>query len=85
MIVHLGSDISIRAKDVIMILDIRTVTEEQTACFLDIPKNKTIDIGGECKSLILAGDSSGYYLYRSPISAATLKKRVESGKLKVES
>lgn len=75
MFLHVGSDVSVRSKDIIAIIDIRTARESvATKEFLEITKDEGTleDISmGDPKSFVVTVDR----VYLSPISASTLGKR----------
>lgn len=75
MFIHLGGDVMVIQKDVIAIFDCKIEdASSTTAEFLKMSseKRKTIVIDpSETKSFILTNE----YLYYSPISSLTLKKR----------
>ncbi len=75
MFLHLGADVVVSLKQVVAILDLRTVRDaHSTREFLDAAGSKrkmlTVD-AGEPKSLVLTDDA----IYLSPISSLTLMKR----------
>ncbi|ACV60970.1 conserved hypothetical protein [Desulfofarcimen acetoxidans DSM 771] len=76
MFLHLGADIVIPKKDVIMIIDIRTKRSSVTREFLQISEDEgfTKVIAEKVKSVVITSKN----VYMSPISCATLKKRAEN-------
>ena len=75
MFLHIGGDVSVPAKDIIFILDLRsTGTGVASQEFLEISRDEGLvtEIGpGEPKSLILTTERA----YLSPISSLTLGGR----------
>ena len=76
MFLHLGADIVIPKKDVIMIIDIRTKKSPVTKEFLQISEDEGFirPVAEKIKSVIITTD----HIYMSPISCSTLKKRAEN-------
>ncbi|UOF91761.1 DUF370 domain-containing protein [Fodinisporobacter ferrooxydans] len=75
MFIHLGGDVMVSSKDVIAIFDLRMKEEsEETAKYLQkVEKNGKIVMidPDDSKSFVVTND----YIYYSPISSLTLKKR----------
>ncbi len=76
MFLHLGNDISVRAKDVIAVHDYKIFRDGVNREYLEEhrSRNRVIDAanaGQPRKSLVVAGG----YLYVSAISPLTLKRR----------
>ena len=82
MFLHLGADVVIPKKDVIMIIDIRTKKSPITKEFLQISEDEgfTKPIAEKIKSVIITTKK----IYMSPISCSTLKKRSENIFVSVE-
>lgn len=85
MFLHLGKDITILEKDIIAIIDKKTIeNSKNTQKFIDMMKRdgylyNNID---NAKTYILAYGKRGYCLYMSNISSITLSKRnknIETG------
>jgi len=76
MFLHLGADVVIPKKDVIMIIDIRTKKSPVTKEFLQISEDEGFikSITEKVKSVIITTKD----IYMSPISCSTLKKRAEN-------
>ena len=76
MFLHLGADVVIPKKDVIMIIDIRTKKSPVTSEFLQISEDEGYikAIAEKVKSVIITTKD----IYMSPISCSTLKKRSEN-------
>ena len=76
MFLHLGADVVIPKKDVIIIFDIRTKKSPVTKEFLQISEDEgfTKIIAEKVKSVIITTKD----IYMSPISCSTLKKRSEN-------
>jgi extracellular matrix regulatory protein B len=78
MFIHLGDDILIKSNEVIAIFDYNLVEENETnRLFIDrcLEEKKLIDVGDKStKSIIITSQ----YIYFSPFSPATLKKRSQS-------
>lgn len=77
MFLHLGANMIIPKKDVIMIIDLNTATKaEGTKEFIQLMKKEGyVVVGeGEEKSMVLSTHKN----YFSPISSNTLKKRSDS-------
>lgn len=72
---HVGGDVSVRAKDIVAIVDIRTAkTSTATKEFLEVMKDEgTLEdmASGDPKSFVVTIDR----VFLSPISAGTLGKR----------
>lgn len=85
MILHMGGDAVVPAKDIVMILDMATLSAKATRLYVEKSKEdgRFIELEkGESKSLIITNDAVGGTVYASPISAATLHKRCENTQLK---
>ncbi|MBE3587897.1 MAG: DUF370 domain-containing protein [Thermoanaerobacteraceae bacterium] len=84
MFLHLGTDKSILKKDVVAILNVRTHSAAATGEFLEIARDEKklhlLTEPGKIKSYVLTVKG----VYGSPISCATLKKRVESEIMELE-
>ncbi len=82
MFLHVGADTSVRAKDIVVIIDIRTTKSSvATAEFLQIMKDEgqLVDISdGAPKSLVVTHERARERVFLSPISAATLCKRSQA-------
>lgn len=77
MFLHLGANVIIPKKEVIMIIDLKTAAKaEGTKEFIQLMKKEGyVVVGeGEEKSMVL----STHMNYFSPISSNTLKKRADS-------
>jgi regulator of extracellular matrix RemA (YlzA/DUF370 family) len=78
MFIHLGEDILIKSNEVIAIFDYNLVEEDDiNRSFVDrcLEEKKLIDVGEKStKSIIVTDD----YIYFSPFSPTTLKKRSQS-------
>ena len=81
MILHLGGDLAVYEKDIIMIMDAACSANRATREYLD-----GVDVlqgewmgGEEAKSLIMVEEEGGQKVYASPISSQTLYKRLKSG------
>lgn len=75
MYVDLGGDIVIRSRDLVAILDLSGEKAENAASFFpdEQPPGHIVKIGDEeTKSLVVTRNA----LYFSPVSAATLQKRL---------
>lgn len=75
MFLHVGADVSVRARDIVAILDLRTARPSlATREFLEVMKDEgtLVDISsGDAKSFVITIDC----VFLSPISASTLSKR----------
>lgn len=79
MVLHIGKDMMVPQKDIIMILDYKeAITNDDTHRFLtklgDIAHSFYIEEFG-IKSVVIAQFLDKFFIYYSPISAATLFKR----------
>lgn len=77
MFLHLGANVVIPKKDVIMLIDLKTASKaEGTKEFIQLMKKEGyVVVGeGEEKSMVLCTHMN----YFSPISSNTLKKRADS-------
>jgi len=80
---HLGKDTSIEIDNIVGIYDMDTSTvSKHTREFLRIceQENRIVNVSYELpKSYILYDFAGEYSVYLSPLNAATLLKRIESG------
>jgi len=76
--INIGGDFAIRDKDIVGIMDIEnTSTSKITKEFLRKIGKSVIYISSELpRSFIIAGDKDNMKVYISPVSSATLYKRV---------
>ena len=78
MFIHLGDDILIKSSEVIAIFDFNLIGEDDTnRLFIDrcLEEKKLVDVGEKStKSIII----TSHYIYFSPFSPSTLKKRSQS-------
>ncbi len=80
MFLHIGTDIEVMKKDIIAIIDIKTIKNSKISTyFLQNAKNK----GNVCnlyednpKSILLLSNNDKLEIYLSPISSTTLQKRI---------
>ena len=85
MLLHLGGDVVIPKKEIIAIIDIKNKSKSKsTEEFL-----QTADEEGFIKHVAAPGKEKSFiitnkYIYLSPISASTLKKRAENIKKMIE-
>jgi len=73
---HLGDDVMVRRRDVLMILDLADPQLE--SCLADLKADRveiTLHDDSRPKSAVLTQSHAGTMLYFSPISSATLYKR----------
>ena len=76
---HIGRDYVIPTKDIVAILDARTMSAKDTQRFFDsLSPSVVVKIDEDYTSLVLTSHNYVQKLYLSPISCATLLKR--SGK-----
>lgn len=79
MLLHLGEDTMLHAKDIVMMLDLSRADVPDTQAFLQAAREAGIvrNIARETpKTAVLVHTHEGQALYLSPISSATLLKRV---------
>ena len=78
MLLHIGGETSVKSKEIIAIIDIRTGAQSAaTREFLELVKdqNMLVDIStGDAKSSVV----TQYRTYLSPISAVTLGRRANA-------
>ena len=76
MYTHIGDGVILKSKDIIGIFDMRTIesSRENKRIQFEIQEKKA-----EGKSVILMAEGEKYVNVFSPISVATLKKRIEKG------
>jgi len=78
---HVGENCSVRAKSVIGVFDLEiTTTGSITREYLKVAENENrVTYVSELmpKSFVVTAEYGGYYVYISPISVATLNKRLE--------
>lgn len=76
MILHLGGDFFVAAKEILMILDYKeAVANKDTSLFLQGLKTETLP-GGSTKSVVIMEKGTAYL---SPISPRTLLRRADAG------
>lgn len=79
MFLHIGADTEIRVKDIVGILDIKSLMTSKTAqSFLNIVQNEDLHklISKEIKSVIITEENGKSLFYFSPISSVALQKRI---------
>lgn len=79
MLLHVGDDLMIRARDIVLMLDLTRAGQEDTCAFMDAAQAAGIvrRISQEPpKTAVLTQSLKGQALYLSPISSTTLLKRV---------
>ncbi len=75
MFLHLGGDFSVRAEEIISVLDYKYINETETGKkFMTDMKDRIDNVAGEKIKSVVVTDSK---IYLSKLSPATLKKRVE--------
>lgn len=82
MILHLGSDLVVYEKDIIMIIDASCAAAKNTRECIDaagMVPHEFIGEEEEPKSYVIAKDGQGTKIYPSPISSGTLHKRIAKG------
>lgn len=83
MYIHLGEDTSVRGSEIIGIFDIEntSISKHTKEFFAKAEKNKWVKyVNYEMpKSFVVCEANGEDTVYISPISAATLRKRVKSG------
>lgn len=82
MFLHLGNDVMVPMKDIIAIFDMEnTTTAKGTREFLRVAQEEefVVNVSAELpKSFVVTEEEKESKVYISPISAATLQKRLES-------
>lgn len=82
MYLHLGENVMVKMKNVVGVFDIENTTvTKNTKLFLDnaSKKNKVINVSSDMpKSFIVCVENKKESVFISPISASTLKKRLDS-------
>ena len=74
---HLGADIMIRFRDIIAILDADALKSKDTAAFFMAFKKNTVSLrDGETKAYVITEKKGKITIYRSPVSAHSLSRRV---------
>ena len=79
MILHIGGDEYVSKESILMILDAKCILEHpENEKFLQnyVVSEEKMNPGGHCKALILTEERGERHIYYSPISAATLRKRI---------
>ena len=83
MILHIGDDVAIPDKDIIVILDVDAVEGSKTMrTYLDEMRSRQrlITLAGDTpKSYIVVKNELETSVYASPISSVTLAKRCQAG------
>lgn len=75
MFLHLGGDFSVRAEEIISVLDYKYIKETETGKkFMTDMKDRIDNVAGEKIKSVVVTDNK---IYLSKLSPATLKKRVE--------
>lgn len=79
MILHIGGDAVVPAQHIVAILDVETLCSEEAESYIEACKEEGRYVEVEktnSKSLIIVQSKTGEKAYASPISAATLHKRL---------
>lgn len=79
MLLHVGDDLMLRASDIVLMLDLTRTDQPDTRAFMDAAQAAGIvrRISQDPpKTAVLTQNQRGQVLYLSPISSATLLKRV---------
>lgn len=79
MILHLGSDLVVCEKDVIMIMDSSCANAKSTKEYIDRAEKaeSSVPEGEQPKSYVIVADGDSSRVHASPISSQTLWKRCE--------
>ena len=80
MFLHIGADIEIIKKDIITVIDIKSVkTSDTTKEFLKkaYDDGRVVEVAQQPKSVVIVGDLGKEMIYLSPISSSTLQKRYD--------
>lgn len=82
MILHLGSDLVVCEKDIIMIMDPSCANAKSTREYLNHADmaESSIPEGEQAKSYVIVSGGGGCRVHPSPISSQTLWKRCEEGR-----
>ena len=80
MFLHIGNDVAVYMKEVIAVLDMETATTmKESREFLKMCEEEgflyTIAPGELPKSIIITEEDGNNFVYVSPISASTIRKR----------
>ena len=80
MFLHIGNDVAVYMKEVIAVLDMETATTmKESREFLKMCEEEgflyTIAPGELPKSIIITEENGNNFVYVSPISASTIRKR----------
>lgn len=79
MILHIGGEEYVSKESILMILDAKCIREnEENRKFLQnyAASGQKMNPGGDFKAVILTEDRGERKIWYSPISAATLRKRI---------
>ncbi len=87
MFVHIGSGVSVRGEDIVCIVDLEgESTASQTRDYMKLMQrqNRVRTVGDELpRTLVITSDAAeGQLCHVSPISARTLRERMDEGKVR---
>ena len=80
MFLHIGADTEIIKKDIIAVIDVKSVdTSDITKEFLKkaYDEGRVVEVAQRPKSVVVVENSDKEIIYLSPISAGTLQKRAD--------